>query len=117
MLLALLSVGGVAKLYAGYSPSERRIFLLMLEALILGLERKAGKVELESALAVCLSEAAESRSGDEYFVRNDLLLSAMHSGGEGPVQDLNLRIALGNSPIRKFLAVSLIRRAMGEQSI
>jgi len=85
--------------------------------LILGLDRAAVEADLKSALAVSLREGAESMSVDEKFVTDSLLRLALRSGGERPIQDLNLRIALANSPIRKFLAVSLIRHATGEQPL
>lgn len=117
MLLAQLSVCGVAEIYASFSPRERQIFLHMLQALILGLERTAANADLKSALAVCQREAAESMSVDETFVTDSLFPLALRSCEGRPVQDLNLRIALANSPIRKFLAVSLIQRATAEQPL
>jgi hypothetical protein len=117
MLLAQLSVCGVAEIYADFSPRERQIFLHMLQALILGLERTAAHADLKSALAVCQKEAAESMSVDEKFVTDSLFPLALRSGGGRLVQDLNLRIALANSPIRKFLAVSLIQQATAEPSL
>jgi len=117
MLLAQLSIDGVGEIYPGPYQSERRNFLDRLQALILGLDRSATDADLKSALAVCLKEAAESMSVNERFVTDSLLRLALPSGGERPVQDLNLRIALANSPIRKFLAVSLIRHATGEQPL
>ena len=117
MLLAQLSVSGVAEIYASFSPRERQILLHMLQALILGLERNASNADLKSALAVCLREAAESMSVDEKFVTDCLFPLALRSGEVKPVQDLNLRLALANSPIRKFLAVSLIQRATAEHPL
>lgn len=114
MLLAQLSVCGVAELYATASASERQIFLHMLQALVLGLERNAANADLELALAICQREAAESMSVDERFVTDSLLPMALRHVGGQPAGDLNLRIALANSPIRKFLAVTLIQHATAE---
>ena len=115
MLLVQLSVRGIAEIYADFSPRERQIFLNMLQALILGLERTAASADLRSALAVCQGEAAKLM--DEKFVTDSLLPLALQSVEGKQVRDLNLRIALANSPIRKFLAVSLIQHATAERPI
>jgi RNA polymerase sigma factor (sigma-70 family) len=115
MLLVQLSVRGITEIYADFSPRERQIFLNMLQALILGLERTAVSADLRSALAACQGEAAKLM--DEKFVTDSLLPLALRSVEGNQVQDLNLRIALANSPIRKFLAVSLIQHATGERPI
>lgn len=117
ILLAQLSVSGIAEIYADF-PGERQIFLRMLQALILGLDRNAADADLKSARDVCLTEAAESlNNSDPRFLTDSLLPLALRSGEGKLVQDLNLRIALANSPFRKLLAVALIRHATGEQQI
>jgi hypothetical protein len=118
MLLAKLSVSGLAEIYADFSQKERQIFLRMLQALILGLDRNAADADLKATLDVCLTEAAESmNNSDLKFLTDSLLPLALRSGEGKLVQDLNLRIALANSPFRKLLAVALIRHATGEQPI
>ena len=118
MLLAQLSASGIAGIYADFSQKERQIFLRMLQALILGLDRNASDTDLKMALNVCLTEAAESmNNSDSRFLTDSLLPLALRSGEGKLVQDLNLRIALANSPFRKLLAVALIRHATGEQPI
>jgi len=117
MLLAQISVCGAAEMYAGFSAGERQIFPHMLQALILGLERNASNADLKSAFVACQREAAESMSVDEKFVTDSLFPLALRSIEGQTVQDLNLRIALANSPIRKFLAISLIQHATAEQLI
>jgi hypothetical protein len=90
----------------------------MLQALILGLDRNASDTDLKSTLDVCLAEAAESmNNSDQRFLTESLLPLALRTGKAKLVQDLNLRIALANSPFRKLVAVALIRHATGEQQI
>jgi RNA polymerase sigma factor (sigma-70 family) len=118
MLLAQLSVSGIAEIYSDFSPGERQILLRMLQALILGLDRNAADADLKSTQGVCLTEAAESmNNSDPKFLTNSLLPMALRSVEGKLVQDLNLRIALANSPFRKWLAVALIQHATGEQPI
>ncbi len=116
ILLTQLAVCGVDEMYIAFSTMERQIFSHMLQALILGLERTAAAPDLKSALKVCRREAAESMSVDEKFVTDSLLPLALELYNGKLVHDLNLRIALANAPIRKFLAVSLLQSAMSDQT-
>jgi hypothetical protein len=117
ILLAQLSVRGLAETYRDFSSAETQIFLRMLQSLILGLERNATNVHLKSTFEVCQREAAKSMSVDEKFLTDSLLPVALGCVEGKSVPDLNLRIALANGPIRKFLAVSLLQHATAEQPL
>lgn len=110
LLLAQLAVRGIQEIYRGASASEIQIFLHVLENLVLGLDRGAGQHELRVRTEECLTHAAQSTSVDERFVTGEILRTALSLVRAETVNDKNLRIALGNAPIRKFIALSLLQR-------
>ena len=109
MLLAEIAVRGVTTVYPGASGAEIHIFLHVLQSLILGLDRGAGLQDFRVAFEECRMQAAESMSVDERFVTDEVFWTALQLVRGEVINDLNLRIALANAPIRKFIAVSLLR--------
>jgi hypothetical protein len=101
----------VVALYPEATSSETQIFLSILQNLILGLERGAGRQEFKAAFEECRSHAAESLSIDEKFATDELSWLALRLIREEIINDWNLRVALSNAPIRKFIALSLLQRA------
>jgi RNA polymerase primary sigma factor len=111
ILLAQLSIWGVVALYPEATSNETQIFLSILQNLILGLERGAGRQEFKAAFEECRSHAAESLSIDEKFATDELSWLALRLIRGEIINDWNLRVALSNAPIRKFIALSLLQRA------